>query len=54
MFIFNKKRQEILTQSAATHRANIQRRLQHRLEIAKAKGDRALIDRLEAEADYFR
>lgn len=54
MFRFNKKRQEILTKSAATHRENIQRQLQRRLEVAKAKGDRSLIDLLEAEAEYFR
>lgn len=49
----NKQRQEILKQTAAIHRQNIQKNLQHRLEVARAKGDQQLIRVLEAEASYF-
>ncbi|MBW4525518.1 MAG: DUF4278 domain-containing protein [Phormidium tanganyikae FI6-MK23] len=35
---------------ALTHRANLQRNLQHRIEIARQKGDNALISLLEAES----
>lgn len=34
---------------AAMHRENLQRNLQHRIEIARKKGDQALIALLEAE-----
>lgn len=49
----NKQRQEILKETAAVHRQNIQKNLQHRLEVARAKGDRQLIRLLEAEASHF-
>jgi Domain of unknown function (DUF4278) len=42
-------RQSMVGEVANTHRQNIQRRLQHRLEVAKAKGDAALINQLEQE-----
>ena len=35
------------------HQANIQKSLEHRLEVAKAKGDETLIHQLEAEANYY-
>lgn len=53
MSILNRNRQEALKQTAATHRDNIQRRLLHRLEVARAKGDEDLVRQLEAEANYF-
>ncbi|MDX2214234.1 MAG: DUF4278 domain-containing protein [Oculatellaceae cyanobacterium bins.114] len=37
---------------AGKHRDNIHRRLQHRLEVARAKGDQALINELEREMEY--
>ena len=40
-------------QSAQTHRANIQRSLEHRLEVARAKGDETLIRQLEQEKRYY-
>lgn len=49
----NKSSQETTKQIAATHRANMQRSLQHRLEVARAKGDESLIRLLEAEAKYI-
>lgn len=45
----NRNRREELLRTAETHRANIQKRLQHRLEVARAKGDENLIRLLEAE-----
>jgi len=40
---------ESLTKSAETHRANIRKSLEHRLEVARAAGDQDLIRALEAE-----
>jgi hypothetical protein len=47
--MMNKNRREDLKRTAEIHRANIQKRLQHRLEIAKANGDQELVEQLEAE-----
>lgn len=49
----NKKRQEMATQAFQTHRANMQKNLQRRLETARANGDEALIRLLEVEANYI-
>lgn len=49
----NKSRQETLKEAAAIHRANIQKRLQHRIEVARAQGNEQLLRQLEAEANYF-
>ena len=35
------------------HRQNIQRSLEHRLQVARAKGDEKLIHQLEAEMRDF-
>ncbi|MHC5725639.1 MAG: arginine synthesis PII-interacting regulator PirA [Nostoc sp.] len=35
------------------HRANIQKSLEHRLQVARAKGDEQLIRQLEAEMTHF-
>lgn len=40
-------------QVSQTHRANIQKSLEHRLQVAKAKGDESLIRQLEAERNYL-
>lgn len=40
-------------QAVANHRTNIQRILQHRLEVARAKGDQTLVRQLEAESNYY-
>ncbi|MEL7036908.1 MAG: hypothetical protein AAFO04_14985 [Cyanobacteria bacterium J06592_8] len=37
------------SQLAQTHRANLQKRLEQRLEVARSKGDQNLIELLEAE-----
>ncbi|XWK88045.1 MAG: hypothetical protein U7127_28320 [Phormidium sp.] len=44
----NRKRED-LQRVADVHRANIQRRLEHRMEVARAKGDENLVRMLEAE-----
>ena len=49
----NKSRQDLRKETVAAHRSTIQKQLQHRLEVARAKGDQELIRQLEAEANYF-
>ncbi|MBD2076904.1 hypothetical protein H6F86_24060 [Phormidium sp. FACHB-592] len=49
----NRKRQEVVTQASQTHRVNMQKNLQRRLEAARANGDEELIRLLEAEATYI-
>lgn len=49
----NQERHKIVKQTAAVHRENIQKNLQHRLEVARTKGDQQLVRLLEAEASYF-
>ena len=48
----NRKKQ-LTKQAAEAHRLNIQKSLQHRIEVAKAQGDEALLRQLEAEMNYF-
>lgn len=36
-----------------THRANIQKSLEHRLQVARVKGDEKLVHQLEAEKKYY-
>lgn len=45
----NRITREDVKRVADVHRANIQKRLEHRLEVARAKGDENLIRLLEAE-----
>ncbi|MBK1987838.1 hypothetical protein A0J48_009850 [Sphaerospermopsis aphanizomenoides BCCUSP55] len=35
------------------HKQNIQKSVEHRLEVAKAKGDEKLVRQLEAEQAYY-
>lgn len=49
----NRNRQQAVKQAAEAHHQNIQKSLQHRLEVAKAKGDENLVRQLEAEWSYF-
>lgn len=46
-------RQQVLEELNNTHLNNIRRNLEHRLQVAKAKGDRNLISLLEAEFDQI-
>lgn len=49
----NRNRHQAQKQISQAHQENIQKSLQHRLEVARAKGDEKLIRLLEAEASYF-
>jgi len=42
-------RQAILSEVARVHRQNIERSLQHRIEVAKSRGDQNLVNVLERE-----
>ena len=45
----NRIRRDDLQRVADVHRANIQKRLEHRMEVARSKGDENLVRMLEAE-----
>lgn len=47
------KKSEHLEQLMYSHLRNIQRSLEHRLQVAKTNGDRQLIRLLEAESQQF-
>lgn len=49
----NINRQESLKNAANAHRQTLQKNLEHRLEVARAKQDEALVRQLEAEASYL-
>jgi len=42
------------TQTATTHRENLQKNLQRRMEAARDRGDENLLRMLEAEANYIK
>jgi hypothetical protein len=42
-------KQALMSEVARIHRENIQRRLQHRIEVAREKGDQLLLNQLEQE-----
>ncbi|GAB1543048.1 hypothetical protein NUACC21_57220 [Scytonema sp. NUACC21] len=48
-----RNRLEAVKQAREAHKLNIQRTLEHRLKIAREKGDENLIRQLEAEMKYF-
>lgn len=50
----NNNRQQRFQESARIHRLNIQKTLQHRLEVAQAKKDENLIRQLQAESEYYK
>lgn len=54
MFSLNKTRNNLIKEAAIAHRNSLQKSIEHRLEVARAKGDEALIHQLEAEASYLR
>lgn len=54
MSIKNGNRPETIKKAALAHRDNLQKSLQHRLEVARANGDENLIHLLEAEAEYLK
>ncbi|WP_198649063.1 hypothetical protein [Cyanothece sp. BG0011] len=45
--------QKHLSEVARLHRANILKSLEHRLQVARSKGQSALIEQLEAERSYY-
>ena len=49
--LYSKRR--LLQEAAKVHRENIQRSLQHRMEVARAKGDDGLVQALEREMQQF-
>ncbi len=51
--MLNRKRQEKAVKVSETHRVNLQKNLQRRLEAARSSGNEALIRQLEAEAEYI-
>ncbi|AFY86152.1 MAG: hypothetical protein CLLPBCKN_002782 [Chroococcidiopsis cubana SAG 39.79] len=53
MFSMSRNKQQAVKQAAEAHRQNIQKSLQHRLDVARANGDENLIRQLEAEMRYF-
>ena len=53
LFPVNNNRNNKAQTAAATHRATLQKLLEHRLEVARAKGDQTLIRQLEQEASYL-
>lgn len=48
----NRNRLQAAKQAAEAHRINIQKNIQHRLEVARANGDETLVRQLEAEINY--
>ena len=40
-------------QAEETHYQNLQKNLEHRLQVARAKGDEKLVSQLEAEMKYI-
>ena len=49
----NKNRQQLVTKAASVYRDSLRKNLQHRLEVARAQGNDALVRQLEAEASYL-
>lgn len=45
----NRIRREEQQRTADVHRANLQKRLEHRIEVARSKGDENLVRLLEQE-----
>lgn len=49
----NKNRQQGMSQAVQMHRENLRKNVQRRLEVARSRGDEALIRQLEVEASYI-
>ncbi|MGB5959334.1 MAG: hypothetical protein WBG73_01645 [Coleofasciculaceae cyanobacterium] len=49
----NKNFSNKVKNAAAAHRVNLQKNLEHRIEVARANGDEALVRQLEQEASYL-
>jgi len=46
-------KQETLKNARKAHRSTLLKTLEHRLEVARANGQTALVDQLEAERRYY-
>ena len=51
--MMNNKRKNTLRKTSNSHRENMRRSLNNRLEAARANGNEQLIKQLEAEAKYL-
>ena len=51
--MMNNKRKNTLKNASSSHRENMRRSLNNRLEAARAKGNEKLVKQLEAEAKYL-
>ena len=51
--IMNRNIQGKAKKAAEAHRDNIQKSIQHRIEVARANGDESLLRQLEAESNYY-
>ncbi|NJK39783.1 MAG: hypothetical protein HC825_00975 [Oscillatoriales cyanobacterium RM1_1_9] len=51
--MMNRNSRKATTKVSETHRVNLQKRLEHRLEVARAKGDADLVRVLEAEMEQI-
>jgi hypothetical protein len=51
--VMSSNRLQPVKKADEAHRQNIQRSVEHRLEVAKAKGDDKLVRQLEAEQAYY-
>ncbi|MDF5711176.1 MAG: hypothetical protein PUP90_26770 [Nostoc sp. S4] len=49
----NQGRLQAARKAREAHRENIQKSLEHRLQVARVKGDEQLIRQLEAEMKYY-
>ena len=49
----NTKGAKVAKNIQAVHKQNIQKNLEHRLQVARSKGDIGLIKQLEAEMKHF-
>jgi len=49
----NTKGAKVTNNMRAVHKQNIQKSLEHRLQVARNKGDMGLIKQLEAEMKHF-
>jgi hypothetical protein len=49
----SRNKKQVVKQATEVHRQNIQKSLQHRLDVARVNGDETLIRQLEAEMKYF-
>jgi hypothetical protein len=53
MYVMSGNLQQCYRQAAQIHQANILKSLEHRLEVARAKGEQNLVLQLEAEKRYY-